>query len=186
MKSSELKTENKRAFANEIVNIFKKVKISLLTGLIWFIGFSVYNKLFEYSLFDYSFGWAEAEEILGYRPSQYNFVVLGNENPKIDQEYIRLLDEWHKARNTPEELQANKRLELYLARENKNTEFGAPTYGSMEISGEGRLEVKKDIISKLFENSAIFALVMSAITFVVLMLIHYLNKAINWTKKYAD
>ena len=146
MKDSEQKVENKKAVANEIVNIFRKIKLSLLIGIIWFISFSVYNKLFEYSLFDYSFGWSEAEEILGYQPSQYNFV----------------------------------------AGENQNQEFGAPTYGSMEISDEGRIEVKKDIISKLFENSIIFTLVMIGLTFLTLMLINYLNKAINWTKKYAD
>lgn len=146
MKDSEQKLENKKAVANEIVNIFSQIKISLLIGLIWFIGFSVYNKLFEYSFFDYSFGWSEAEEILGYQPSQYNFV----------------------------------------AGENQNQEFGAPTYGSMEISDEGRLEVKKDIIAKLFENSIIFTLVMIGLTFITLMLINYLNKAINWTKKYSD
>lgn len=146
MKDSEEKIENKKAVANEIVNIFRKIKLSLLIGLIWFIGFSVYNKLFEYSLFDYSFGWSEAEEILGYQPSQYNFV----------------------------------------AGENQNQEFGAPTYGSMEISDEGRLEVKKEIIAKLFENSIIFTFVMIGITFIILMLINYLNRAVDWTKKYAD
>jgi hypothetical protein len=146
MENQKSKTETKKAVANEIVNIFKKIKISLLCGLIWFVGISVYNKLFEYSLFDYNFGWSEAQNILGYQPSQYTFV----------------------------------------AGENLNSKFGDPTYGSMEISDEGRLEVKKEIISELFEYSIIFTFTMIGVTFIIILLVGYLKKVINWTNKYAD
>ena len=146
MSEIEPKEKNKKAVANEIVMIFKKVKLSILMGIIFFIGYSIYSNLVSYSFFDKDFAWFEAEEILGYKPSQYNFVP----------------------------------------NENQSKEFGAPTYGSMEISDESRVEVKKEIINKLVEESSIFTLIMVPITFGILLLTHYVKKTINWTKKYAD
>lgn len=146
MSEIEPTEKNKKAVANEIVTIFKKVKLSILIGVIFFIGFSINSNLFSYALFDKDFAWFEAEEILGYKPSQYNFVP----------------------------------------NENQSEEFGAPTYGSMEISDESRLEVKKEIINKLLEESLIFSLIMIPITFGILLMTHYIKRTINWTKKYAN
>ena len=145
MSEIEPKEKNKKAVANEIVMIFKKIKLSIVIGIIFFIGYSIYSNLVSYSFFDKDFAWSEAEEILGYQPSQYNFVPY----------------------------------------EDQSKEFGEPTYGSMEISDEARVEVKKEIINKLVEESSIFALIMVPITFGIL-LVHYVKKTINWTKKYAD
>lgn len=191
MKTLEEKMETKKAVANEIKNIFNKIKISMLIGLVWFIGFSTYNKLFEYLLFDYSFGWAEAEEILGYKPSQYNFVIENNSKEtkpiEYDEEFLKKLDEefekWTN-KKTNNEIKTSKTNGASVI-ENNALDREIHT-GSMEITEEGRLEVKNDIISKLLENSIIFTFVMIGITFIVLMLIDYLHKAVKWTKKYAD
>ena len=41
MDKIEPKEKNKKAIANEIVTIFKKIKISILLGLLFFIGYSL-------------------------------------------------------------------------------------------------------------------------------------------------
>jgi len=56
----------------------------------------------------------------------------------------------------------------------------------MEISDSGYEEVKSLIIEKLLEGSLIFTLIMIAITFGVLFILHYLIKGIKWTKKYSN
>ena len=74
MNKLEPTLKNKRAVANEIVMIFKKIKKSIILGFVFFIGFSVYNNLVSYTFFEKDFTWFEAEEILGFKPNQYYFV----------------------------------------------------------------------------------------------------------------
>ena len=187
MNNQEQNIEKKKAVANEIVNAFKKIKISLLIGLIYFIVFSIYNKLFQYTFLDYNFSCIEAEQILGYKPSQYNLTVNNDENinDSLQIEDGKFLDS---IANTDEFKKWSKKkiaVEKNDVVENNAVEKEVHT-GNIEISNEGRLEVKKNIIVKLLENSLIFTSVMIIITFIVLLLIHYIKKVINWTKKYAD
>jgi len=191
MKNLKSKTDNKKIIANGIVTIFKEIKISILIGFVWFIGFSTYNKLFQYSLFDYSFGWAEAEEILGYKPSQYNFVFESNfkntDSIEFDEAFLKKIDEEFEKQKSekPNKKETTNTINYSSLVENNAFDKEIHTE-SIEISENGRLEVKKEIISKLFDDSIIFTLTMIGLTFLVLMLIHYITKAINWTNKNAD
>lgn len=64
--------DKKKFIANEIVVLFKKLKISIILAIFFFIGYSVYNNLIQIAIFDYKFSWFEARDILhGYIPEQY-------------------------------------------------------------------------------------------------------------------
>jgi hypothetical protein len=188
MTKNTKESENRKYVANEIVRIFRILKISIIIGLVWFIGFSIYNKLFQYILTDYHIGWAESEKILGYRPSQYNFVIDKSSKKSTsnisDEKFLKELDSLYYSQTKKEAKVIHSNDVNNLV---KNNAFDNEIHtGSMKITEEGRLEVKEEIISKLFENSIIFTMIMIGVTFILLTLFHYLNKAINWTKKYAD
>jgi len=72
MENTEIK---KKKIANEVMLIFKKFKLSLISSVIFFIGYSYHNKLIQISLFDYKFAYFEAEEIFNnYIPSEYDYI----------------------------------------------------------------------------------------------------------------
>ena len=185
MNESDKNNETKKTVANEIVTVFRKVKISIILGFVWFAGFSIYNGLIQYSLFDKQFAWFEAEEILGYKPSQYNFVVdkVERKSEVINNttaEDNKLLDS---IADTEEFKEWNKKNGNIAENNALDNEIHS---GSMEISDTGYGEVKKEIINKLVEDSFIFTLIMISVIFGILMLFHYINRGIKWTNKYAD
>src|SRR5690606_10165715 len=143
-KKSDKKEIVKKETAKQIVNVFKLIKTSLLLGIVFFIGFSVYNNLISYGLFDKKFYSPDAEKILGFTPRQYVFKETSREG-----------------------------------------NFG-PAYGFMEISESGEKEVKSLIIRELIEQTFIFALIMVALTFGVLLLYYYTKRGVQWTKKYSN
>lgn len=63
----------KKETANQIINAFKLLKISLGLGIFYFIGYSLYSGLIGIAFFDTKFSVSDAENILGYTPSQYVF-----------------------------------------------------------------------------------------------------------------
>lgn len=190
MNKTESNEKNKKAIANEIVTIFKKIKTSIVLGFLFFIGFSIYNNLVSYAIFNKDFAWFEAEEILGYKPSQYYFVS----DRHINQESQKNND----SNNTKENTNTNDNFNLEEEIKNldklfdsikktDNISFEDSTYtGSMEINEEDKVEVKNEIIKKLLEDSFLISLVMIPIFFIIMLLFDYIKRAINWTKKYAD
>lgn len=190
MSKTEPNDKNKKAIANEIVTIFKKIKISILLGLIFFIGYSVYNNLVSYAIFDKDFAWFEAEEILGYKPSQYYFVSdkhISEESQKYkDSNITKENSNINEDFNLDKELKnIDKIFDSIKNMDNSNFENSNYT-GSMEINEEDKVEVKKEIINKLLENSILISIIMIPIFFIVMLLFDYINRAINWTKKHAD
>lgn len=79
MENNEIK---KKKIANEVMILFKKFKLSLILSILFFIGYSYYNKLIQIGIFNYRFAWFEAQDIFnGYIPEQYVNIV-------DNQEYI--------------------------------------------------------------------------------------------------
>lgn len=72
-KKADKKEIAKKETAKQIVNVFKLIKTSLLIGIVFFIGFAIYNNLIPYALFDKKFYSSDAEKILGFTPRQYAF-----------------------------------------------------------------------------------------------------------------
>lgn len=73
--------DRNKKIANEIVMIFRKFKLALICGVIWFVGVSVHNKLITYTFSSKQITWFEAGEILlgyGSVPSEYNKIYEGN------------------------------------------------------------------------------------------------------------
>ena len=58
--------------------------------------------------------------------------------------------------------------------------------GSWEISDDGYIEIKKEVINKLLENSLKFSLIMIPITFVILLFLNCMRKSLKWIKKYSS
>jgi hypothetical protein len=136
------KNDTKKNVANEIVSIFKIIKIALLTGLIWFVGYSFNNHLFSFAFKDKKIEWYDAKEILELDspPSEYYF------KPRSE----------------------------------------GSNAGDMIISDSGILEVKNQIIRKLLWDSTFSSLIVILIFFSGLMMLYYVKKVVNWTKKHAD
>lgn len=190
MDKTESKEKNKKVIANEIVMLFKKIKISIVLGLLFFIGFSIYNNLVSYAIFNKDFAWFEAEEILGYKPSQYYFVS----DRHINQESQKNID----SNNTKENSNVNDDFNLEEEIKNldklfdsiknmDNIDFqNSTSTGSMKINEEDKVEVKNEIIKKLLEDSLLISLIMIPIFFIIMLLFDYIKRVINWTKKYAD
>lgn len=190
MNKLEPTLKNKRAVANEIVMIFKKIKKSIILGFVFFIGFSVYNNLVSYTFFEKDFTWFEAEEILGFKPNQYYFVSDKQKNVEskknIDSSTIEVKSKIQKDFNIDEEIKkVDDFFDNIKTEENISVENSTQT-GSIEISEEDKVEVKKEIIKKLFEDSILISLIMIPIFFIFMLLFDYINTAIKWTKKYAN
>ena len=72
-------SNNKKTVANEIVMIFRQLKIALICGIVWFFGFLLYKKFFDYLFSNEYISMFEAQEILGYIPDPISPYPLHSE-----------------------------------------------------------------------------------------------------------
>jgi len=86
-KKSDKKEIVKKETANQIVNVFKLIKISLLSGVLLFIGLAISNNLVAYGIFDKKFNYSQAEKILGFTPSEYVFKETSHDDSKFELAY---------------------------------------------------------------------------------------------------
>ncbi len=68
----------------------------------------------------------------------------------------------------------------------EGTNLKTISHGHFEISDAGYIEVKKEIVSRLLNDSFETSLLALPMIFLILILFYYIFKSLNWVKKYAD
>lgn len=152
-----MKDSSKTIIANEIVTIFKLFIPSILIALIIAIAFSFYSNLIQISLFDKKFNWSEATEIIWDKD-------FGGEIPNgmVPKQYTFIFSD-----------------EKYDFMGNRTGS------GSWEISEEGYVEVKAQVIDALINKSFEIFLIAIPFSFLSIMAIRYISKSYNWINRYS-